>query len=65
MKSQSVVSGINPKTKKKESFYFTDKNTTNNWDRGQLKVKELKKKGYTKVQHMFPTLLGDIFNIGI
>ena len=62
-KGQTVVTGINPKTNKKESFYYKSRNSTKNWDNGQVKVAKLKKKGYTKIRHVFPTLLSDLFSI--
>ncbi len=43
-KGQTVVTGINPKTNKKESFYYKSRNSTKNWDNGQVKVAKLKRR---------------------
>ena len=59
----SEVSGINPKTKKKETDKFS--HSDKGFKQGENKALELKKLGYTKTEHLYSTELSNIFDIGL
>jgi len=53
----SIAYGINPKTKKKESYKFND------FDKALKYSENLKKKGYTKTGVESKTLLSSLWNL--
>ena len=55
----NIVKGINPKTKKKETFRFN--NNDEGFEQAKKKQKELIKKGYKNTFHEASTILGNIF----
>ena len=57
----NTVSGINPKTNKKETYQFNDNN--DGFWKAQDKLEELKKLGYSKSEHVSETLLNKLFSL--
>ena len=57
----NIVKGINPKTKKKETFRFN--NNDEGFEQAQNKLEEINKKGYKKTSHEGKTRLSDIWGL--
>ena len=57
----NIVSGVNPQTKKKETYKFKDTNK-GFWE-AQEKLDELKRSGYKKTSHEGKTALSNIWNL--
>ena len=57
----NTVSGINPKTNKKETYRFN--NNDDGFLKAQDKLEELKKLGYSKSEHVSETLLSKLFGL--
>jgi len=57
----NIVTGINPKTNKKETFRF--KNNNEGFERAQNKLEEINKKGYKKAYHESKTMLSNIWGL--
>ena len=57
----NTVSGINPKTNKKETYRFN--NNDDGFLKAQDKLEELKKLGYSKPEHVGETLLSKLFGL--
>ena len=57
----NIVKGINPKTKKKETFRFN--NNDEGFEQAQNKLEEINKKGYKKTFHEGRTPLSDIWGL--
>mgnify|MGYP003151307437 FL=1 len=57
----NTVSGINPKTNKKETYQF--KNDNDGFWKAQDKLQELEKLGYKKAEHTGETLLSSLLKL--